>query len=584
MNRNKLRKLFRGKRSFPKRLCLALFPALALSFTLLFFVPLNITASNRNNLSFSAVDILSAAALSAGFFLLILLLIAAIPGGKIHAFIVSAYVGISIAMFVQDFFLNRDFDSLDGLVINWKSFSTKMVINLAVWCAILILPHLIHYFSNRIWRYFSVTVSIILVMIQTVFLIRGLAELKQTDATHQEKVYLSDEEMFTVGNDKNIIVFMLNETSSKDLQSMSEKYPEVLSALHDFTGYDNANSHYMYTFPSMIDLLTGEEWDCETDTVHDYMQKAWNTDRTASFYQELEEAGFERNFYLHLPYASDDPSVLRDVFSNLKQGDHGAVIDHGAQRNLYKISMFRCSPIMLKPFFLLSVSDFSSMVTWKDAWDDEWDFAAGMNKKHLTSGNFQNAFIFYYLPGSHSPYKLDETGRLKDVSNISSDVLQNVGKEEQLAGFFTLISSYMDQLKAMGLYDKTGIIILSDHGSNTGKNTDHQPIYFVKMPGQQQETLDIKQAPITIQDSFLADVMEMAGGDGSRWGVLSSQIPDEPVERWTRTFAKDNTYPEIDDASFNVMREYRYDRDGDYLIDLWVAGNFSEIPMVDSYY
>ena len=584
MNRNKLQKLFRGKRSFPKRLCLALFPALALSFTLLFFVPLNITASNRNNLSFSAVDILSAAALSAGFFLLILLLIAAIPGGKIHAFIVSAYVGISIAMFVQDFFLNRDFDSLDGLVINWKSFSTKMVINLAVWCAILILPHLIHYFSNRIWRYFSVTVSIILVMIQTVFLIRGLAELKQTDATHQEKVYLSDEEMFTVGNDKNIIVFMLNETSSKDLQSMSEKYPEVLSALHDFTSYDNANSHYMYTFPSMIDLLTGEEWDCETDTVHDYMQKAWNTDRTASFYQELEEAGFERNFYLHLPYASDDPSVLRDVFSNLKQGDHGAVIDHGAQRNLYKISMFRCSPIMLKPFFLLSVSDFSSMVTWKDAWDDEWDFAAGMNEKHLTSGNFQNAFIFYYLPGSHSPYKLDETGRLKDVSNISSDVLQNVGKEEQLAGFFTLISSYMDQLKAMGLYDKTGIIILSDHGSNTGKNTDHQPIYFVKMPGQQQETLDIKQAPITIQDSFLADVMEMAGGDGSRWGVLSSQIPDEPVERWTRTFAKDNTYPEIDDASFNVMREYRYDRDGDYLIDLWVAGNFSEIPMVDSYY
>lgn len=566
------------------RLYLALFPALALSFTLLFFVPLNITNSNRNNLSFSAVDILCATALAAGIFLLILLLFAAIPGGKVHAFIVSAYVGISIAMFVQDSFLNSDFDSLDGLVINWKSFSTKMVINLAVWCAILILPHLIHYFSNRIWRYFSVTVSLILVMIQTVFLIKDQAELRQIETTHQEKVYLSDEEMFTVGSDKNIVVFMLNETSSKDLQSMSEKYPEVLSALHDFTGYDNANSHYMYTFPSLINLLTGEEWDCESDTVHDYMQKAWRTDQTASFYHELEEAGFERNFYLHLPYVSNDPSVLRDVFSNLKQDDRGIVIDHDAQQNLYKMSMFRCCPIMLKPFFMLSVSDFSSMVTRRDAWDDEWDFAAGMNEKHLTAGNSQNAFIFYYLPGSHSPYKLDETGQLKDVKNISSDVLQTVGKEEQLAGVFTLISSYMDQLKAMGLYEKTGIIILSDHGSNTGKNTDHQPIYFVKMPGQQQETLDFTSAPITIQDSFSADVMEMAGRDGSRWGVMSSQMPDEPVERWTRTFAKDNTYPEIDDASFNVMREYRYDRDGDYLIDMWIAGNFSEIPMIDSYY
>ena len=140
MSKNKLQKLIKGKRPFPMRLCLALFPALALSFTLLFFVPLNITITNRNNLSYSAVDILSATALAAGIFLLILLLFAAIPGGKVHAFIVSAYVGISIAMFVQDSFLNSDFDSLDGLVINWKSFSTKMVINFAVWCAILILP------------------------------------------------------------------------------------------------------------------------------------------------------------------------------------------------------------------------------------------------------------------------------------------------------------------------------------------------------------------------------------------------------------------------------------------------------------
>ena len=566
------------------RLCLALSPSLALSFTLLFFVPLNITTANRNNLSFSAADILPATALAAGIFFLILLLISTIPGGKVHAFILSAYVGISTAMFVQNSFLNKDFDSLDGLVINWKSFSTKMVINLAVWCAILVFPHLIHYFSNRFWRYFSVTVSIILVMTQTVFLTKELAGSNQIETTHQEKVYLSDQEMFTVGKDKNIVVFMLNETSSRDLQSMSEKYPEVLSALHDFTGYDNANSHYMYTFPSLINLLTGEEWDCETDTVHDYMQKAWHADQAAAFYHELEKAGFVRNFYLHLPYASDDPSVLKDFFSNLKQDDHGTVIDHDAQRNLYKMSMFRCSPVMLKPFFLLSVSDFSSMVTWKDSWDDVWDFAAGMNEKHLTAGNYQNAFIFYSLPGSHSPYKLDEHGQLKDVSNISSDVLQTVGKEEQLAGVFTLIGSYMDQLKTMGLYEKTGIIILSDHGSNTGKNTDHQPIYFVKMPGQQQESLDMKTTPITIQDSFSADVMEMAGGDGSRWGVLSSQMPDEPAERWTRTFAKDSTYPEIEDASFNVMREYRYDRDGDYLIDLWIAGNFSVIPMTDSYY
>ena len=86
---SKFKALFIGKRPFRKRLLLALGPSLALSFTLLSFGPLDLSYISRDYVTYSALDILPQTALVMSAAFLALLLAASIPGGKVHAFLLS---------------------------------------------------------------------------------------------------------------------------------------------------------------------------------------------------------------------------------------------------------------------------------------------------------------------------------------------------------------------------------------------------------------------------------------------------------------------------------------------------------------
>ncbi|MBQ6509403.1 MAG: hypothetical protein IJI07_08010 [Flexilinea sp.] len=587
----KAKKLFRGRRPFPGRLLLAIFPSLALSFTLFFFGPLDLTYISRNYISYSPFSILPAMAVITGAVFLVLTLSASVPGGKVHAFLVSAYTGLSAGIYIQGAFLNPDFGTMDGHTVNWPSFSTMMMINCAVWFVILLIPHLIHYFSNQIWRRSVMLICGVLVLMQGVSLIVKLREQAVYDRGRTGTYYLTAQNMLKVGSKNNVVVFMLDTTSDTDVEQMLEKYPDSLSLFHDFTRYSNANSHYMFTVPSLVNLLTGEEWDCENVRIADYLDGAWKTERSASFYKKLADKGFERNFYVLLPEAANDPSVLSDAFSTLKYSNDDHTISRKGLVKLIKLSFYRYFPITMKPFFVIYTSDIANLVSHNDpsdkrssAMESEWDLVIRMNEEQLSEGPYKNAFIFYYLQGTHLPYRLDAHGKLIN-SDLPPEYLTNYSeKEDQLAGFFYLIENYIRQLKAMGLYDQTGIIILSDHGNNQEKTADHQPLYLIKMPGEKHDEMVTRTAPITIQDCFRADVMAMTGGSDHEWGIPSGEVTDDLVERWTRVYAIDESLPFQNNKFFNVMHEFRYEGDGKILMDQWTEDAYETVSMIDSYY
>lgn len=576
--REKLTALFTGKRPFPKRLLLAFAPSLALSFTLLFFGPLDLSCISRDEITYSALDILPATGLVTGTAFLLLLLIAAIPGGKIHAFLVSLYTGLSLAVYLQGAFLNPNLGTLDGRTINWSSFSGLMLVNLAVWFVFLLIPHLVHYFSNRVWRRFVTLITAALVLMQAVSLTQKLLQQAQIDHQRSASYYLSAEDMFAIGQEKNIAVFLLDTTSNTDLDDMFAAYPERLSEFRDFTRYDNANTHYMYTIPSLISLLTGQEWDCENVSIRDYMNEAWHSPEAMEFYRTLQDQDYVHNFYMLLAEAANDPAVLKESFSNLRSSAKDTVINRQALVKLFKLSFYRYFPLALKPFFVIYTTELNGLVSAQDALINEWDFVARMSENAVHTGSSKNAFHFYYLAGTHKPYRMDARGRLIH-SDAAPEFLTNYAeKEEQLSGFFYLINDYMRQLKEMGLYEETGIIILADHGNNEIADADHQPIYLVKRPGERRDAMETNSAPITIQERFLSEVIAMADGSPI------PDLPDEKTERWTRAYAFDEALPPLPGAAYNVMREYRYSGGGDELIEAWQNGDYRTHPMLDSIY
>ena len=143
-SKSKIRKLIAGKRPFSKRILLAFLPSLALSFTILFFGPLDLVYISQNYVAYSPLKILPImAGVMCGAFLL-LLLPASVIGGSIHAFLVSLYTGIALASYLQGALLNPNFGTLDGHTVNWVDFSGLMARNLLIWVLIILVPFFIN--------------------------------------------------------------------------------------------------------------------------------------------------------------------------------------------------------------------------------------------------------------------------------------------------------------------------------------------------------------------------------------------------------------------------------------------------------
>ncbi len=582
--KQKLGSLVTGRRPFPARLLLGLLPALALSFTLFFFGPMDLMILSRSYIAYSPFDVLPVLAGIMACVFAGLLLAEAVPGGRIHAFAVSTVTGLAAAVYVQGAFLNPDLGTMDGHVVKWEGMAPQMLVNCLIWAVLLLVPHLIHYLSNRTWRGFVRFVPALLILIQAVSLGVKSADQLKYEREQPAGFHLAAENMLKPGTKNNIAVFLLDTVSSSDIDAMLAKYPAALDLFHDFTFYDNANTHYMFTVPSLVNLLTGEEWDCENVRIADYMNSAWKSENAAAFYQQLGEKGYERNVFMLLPEAADDPAVLKDAFSNLRSSESRGTVSRSALVKLIKLSFYRYFPLTMKPFFVIYTTDITNLISGSDAMNSEWDFVLRMNDSSLSPGKYENAFFFYYLAGAHLPYRMDERGRLIS-SELAPEFLTNYSeKEDQLAGFFYLIGDYIRQLKEMGLYDSTGIIVLSDHGNNENPSADHRPVYFTRMPNDYHDAVVRSSAPVTIQDCFMADVISMTGADGSAWGIPSADVPEQPAERWSRSYAKDERYPELKGSKYNIVREYRYTGDGETLIGLWNDKAGEAIPMIDSYY
>ena len=292
--------------------------------------------------------------------------------------------------------------------------------------------------------------------------------------------------------------------------------------------------------------------------------------------------GWTRNFYLLQPEIASDPAVLDGIVSNLTTREDTGQLKIRSLLNLYHLSCYRYFPLIAKPFFLIFTTDIANVVSYPNAFENEWDLVEQMNKDEFSVGDDEKVFTFYYLFGTHSPYHMDERGRLIHSDLEPTNDTNLTDSATQTAGFFYLINEYIRQLKELGKYDNTGIIILSDHGNNVIAEKGHQPILYVRMPGEYHDDVETDHTPVTTQDSFLATVMDMAGGDGSAFGT---RIEDTvPGERWTRNLSSSQDYPKIGNSNFNVFCEYRYDGDGDDLIQKFVDGDYTTIPLCSSYY
>jgi hypothetical protein len=446
-------------------------------------------------------------------------------------FINLILAGSTILGYIQNAFLNGKLDSLDGEIQEWSMMT--MIFNILIWLFILGSVFFIGYAKKSLLK----AVKVVCVYIVLIQLVSSMYLFATTEVdSDKTQMALTNENSLEVSVGKNVIVFVMDRFDSSWMQVLCDENIEFFEPLSDFTFYNNATSEFANTGNGIPYLLTGVKWNEENESNDSYVRYAYdNTDML----ETLKTKGFDLGIYTSSSYVdenlygeisnfSDDIEVRYDIINTFC--------------TMWKASLYKTVPFCFKNRFIYYSDDINEIVEREDVWNTENDypFCESLFKEGLQlSDEYEGAFRFYHMHGAHEPYILSEDLKVDKTS-------RGITLNGQIKGCFNIIFEYIEQLKELGVYDESTIIITADHGqmldfqdANSKPNATSSPVIIIKRAGSQGDALKISSAPVT-QEEMMATLAQEAGIDYDKYGVTLEEIPEDDDRE--RVFIK--YYPE----------------------------------------
>lgn len=577
-NSNFLREMISDNRGLKERFGLIIFPSFFCTFMLLFFGPLDLCHSNGQYLPFSVLDIICPVTVTTAICLVLISMFALLLRGVVLDVFINIVFVIGLSSWIQGNFLNLNLGALDGSVIPWHNYLGYALFGLVLWISIYVVFRMLCLFNKGLWRKILKSLSIWLILVQSAMLIITIKPsnfiIKNDTDSANLKYYLSDEYEYTLSKNKNIVVFVLDSLSFKMMPSVFKRYPEIKKIFSDFTYYNNCNGIIRGTFYAIPYLLTGYDYDTNRSYV-DYLNEAFSSDLSVQFYKAMHANGYKCMAYVNLEYVSTDGKNMVGKIDNLSMSQKELLLKP-LLINMIKLSLYRYSPQVLKPLFWLSTSDFADVVTYnkgKKYSSDNLQFYQSLQKRKLSVNDSEGIYMFYHLRGLHAPQTINE--------NVEFAVSPNA--YQVVRGCFRIIEEYIRQMRLLGIYDNSSIIITADHGNGVYP----APILFVKKAGERHEYMLESSAPVSLHDYLptiirLADIEDVSGKKS-----IFDYKDGENREREMRLWAKDLNYPLLFNANgseknYNVIKSFKYTTSVEKLV--LDKTEYHVLPLYDCFY
>lgn len=463
---------------------------------------------------------------------------------KVLRYVSGIIFGIAFAGYLQVMIFNKDIGITDLANINWKDYQAKMIINSLIWIAVIVVVLiLIKKYQNKMMRVITgISAVILIVQISAV-----ISMFIKIGGFHNEPgispvgYYLSGNDEYELSSEKNVAVFILDTYSNDYLDSMLQKYPDELDNFKDFTYFNNYDCKYDGTALAMNYILSGVDFD-NTIPCREYAEQAFQSDKTNAFYKILNDAGYTCRIYTDMTTLSFiSGNNLYGKYENVKHDDTVLVEKDyaGIVKNICKGSAYRLLPLSVKRYSIVFTTDFLQLVTC-NAYDDDIQLDDDFKADRLRLADNSGLFCIYHFLGMHT----FKTGEKEDMAKRNLDY----------------VSSYIDKLEELGIYDDTVIIIMADHGIPC--TTDGmQPIFFIKRAGEEHDKIVINDAPVSVEE-FIPTVVYAIGEDNSGFGktvydYASDDVRERTVyvRRWTDRI---NALSEDVNYSFRYLYKYTY--------------------------
>lgn len=492
--------------------------------------------------------------------------------------------GFSIAGYIQTMFLNNDLSEIGEAAEKYSADTNSAIINILVWALILVIAFVLSYIPKKdVSNKIVVFSSIFLLAVQFVGYVSLFVTADSRAFQYEDEEYcLNASEQYTVSANQNIILFVLDNFSSTFYDWALEEYPELPDTLQDFTYYNNTCCNYHGTYPSLAHMITGHSLDTGLST-DEWLYDCWKNDTTNHFYGRLHEENYTVHLYTpitNLLTGTYDLQLMNGRIDNISLESQSREVDHALlNRTLLEMSCYRFLPKFAKGNFDVTNDQYSGIVSYpgNEIQYSNPNFYSRLVEQGLSVDDESNYFIIQHLSGTH------ETITTADCQYD----YENATYATTVKGIFVMLEEYLNQLKELGVYDNSTIIITADHGSESRSSV----VFFIKEPHEQHDSMQQTNAPISLHE-IVPTVAYNAGLDSTLYGpTIHDFTPDQKIERQVLIRANMPDFPQVPkfdnpdvDGVDNCYRIYKYTGDTNDLNAKYDSFGYNLLPMTDSYY
>lgn len=414
---------------------------------------------------------------------------------KFYYFILYGYFSVFLILYLQGTFFSYYLPTFDGSSVNWSSLSIhryeSIILILAIFALIFFLAHKFgREKSEQLISTASLLIGLILVLASI------LSGVSSGGFKNKDDKIITDDGIMLYSTDENFLILLLDAVDADCFSSLLEENPSWEEMLTDFTFFPDTMSAYPYTQLSIPFLLSGS-WYEEQQSFVDYTTSAYSN---SPLFHLLSNEGY------HLSGYNRDFSNIPEIdtiFENVQKASGIADPIKFAILQL-ELTGYRYFPFDLKRFCTID-----SYSMWIDCflrsengsqYFERPDYTYSLlSKPAVTTPDRQ--FKFIYTAGAHIPFLYDE--------NVVETA--DATYESSIAACMTIVDTWLNQLKAAGVYDNSVILVLADHGYNGDDAWGRQnPLLLIKGRNEHHR-FSVSNASVSQADYMEADSLLLSG-------------------------------------------------------------------------
>ncbi len=380
-----------------------------------------------------------------------------------------------IFFYIQGNYIPRKYGVLNGENIVWRNYNGYAIASIVVALACLLVTFLIIIKGGGRSKKIIEKIAIFIFLIQTVTICvlivkNGIATVK---TNRNNELIVTSENLYKVSDKKNVIVFILDTYDGEYFQELYKEDAEKQNKIFEnFTYYKDTLGGYPTTKASIPLILTGERY--YNDIPYDkYIEEAHNNSK---IFDQFRKNDYEIDIYTEGLFLGKDASK----YSNVYTGKYIISNPLTFAKEIYKLIAFNYMPHHFKRFFMTNTQAFQTLKETSLGQQSAYsanvvEFANKLRELGLTRDNNHNIFKIIHLDGVHLPATFDE--RLIEDGGDYSYLDEAIGNN-------AMLKSYFEEMKKIGVYDNSTIIIMADHG-HIGYSQN--PIFMIKNPGEKHD-------------------------------------------------------------------------------------------------